>query len=372
MSTKIEIAKMSYSTPRRMFLRVLLSALFLIAVDSAGAAPIVVDQFVDGSANAGGGFHPEAFKGQTFTVGVGGRLTQIDVKLQACDACSGDVILSLHPTIGGLPDFETLLASQTVSMLDLPLPAGFVSFDITAADVLVNTSDELGFLMQRPVGSDNAAIYGNSSQGYAGGQAVAYTPELGSFASPSGWDYHFRTLVDTNPEPLGPGHSTVVGAGSGVDGTTSGGSASTGGTDVTFDNVTTEGTFTAEYVPTAVADLTSEITNNVNFGLPGDPMQLWDVTFDGVFTGLVTLTFGYDDSILSLPEDQLSIFHQLPDNSFEKLPTLAHDLAANTITVQTSSFSSFVLGAVPEPSTYSMAVVAILGLGFIGYRRRRR
>jgi hypothetical protein len=89
---------------------------------------------------------------------------------------------------------------------------------------------------------------------------------------------------------------------------------------------------------------------------------VWDVEFDGTFSGMATLTFRYDDSILLGPERNLRVFHQKPMDGVEMLETVAHDLAANTITVNTSSFSLIALVVVPEPST---AILAVIGSAVI-------
>jgi hypothetical protein len=125
--------------------------------------------------------------------------------------------------------------------------------------------------------------------------------------------------------------------------------------DVTFDQVTTEGTFTAEYFQPPVDELSAELFNSMNFILLSDPMQFWDVTFDGTFEGPVTMTLGYGDSDLLIPEQYITVFHQLPSGGWEALPVIERNLDDNWMTVTTTGFSLFALGAllaVPEPSTF--------------------
>ncbi|MDP6546234.1 MAG: leucine-rich repeat protein [Phycisphaerae bacterium] len=159
---------------------------------------------------------------------------------------------------------------------------------------------------------------------------------------------------------------TDIPAEAGAEGSVGGGSGLTGGVDVVFDNVSSGGTFSAEFSEIAVGDLDQEAIDALTFLLPGDPFQSWAVSFDGTFDSLVTLTFGYDDSNLTMPEESLLILHH-SGGEWEMLPVIARDMDANTITVTTTGFSTFALGAIPEPATLSL-----LALGGLAILRRRR
>ena len=39
---------------------------------------------------------------------------------------------------------------------------------------------------------------------------------------------------------------------------------------------------------------------SINFKLEADPLHLWEVSFDGTFTGGVSLTFAYDPNSLAV------------------------------------------------------------------------
>jgi hypothetical protein len=112
---------------------------------------------------------------------------------------------------------------------------------------------------------------------------------------------------------------------------------------------------TAEYVKAPPAEVPDEFQFLLR---PGNPLQLWDIEFDGTFGGTATLTFRYDDSMLLGPEHNLMVFHRKTAGGVEKLPILAHDLIGNTITVATSSFSLIALAVIPEPSS---GIQVILG-----------
>ncbi len=175
-----------------------------------------------------------------------------------------------------------------------------------------------------------------------------------------------QSLFVSNVSEMAP-----VESGTDVQGSTGGGIEMVGGVDFVLDEVTDGGTFSAESFETPINGLPQELLDDISFFVASVPVQVWDIDFDGTFTGVATLTFAYDDSSLILPETELVVFHLLPDDTSEILPTIAHDLEANTITVETTSFSPFVLAAVPEPSTFSLAGIGLAFLGIATLRRRR-
>ena len=84
--------------------------------------------------------------------------------------------------------------------------------------------------------------------------------------------------------------------GQNVSGQTGGGSRQPGGVDVSFAEVTQAGTFVAQHLslgdllPQVLADFQSLTTHF----LAGDQPQLWQITFDGQFTGAATVALGFD------------------------------------------------------------------------------
>ena len=125
---------------------------------------------------------------------------------------------------------------------------------------------------------------------------------------------------------------------------------------------------------TVVDDLEAVLSeDNVaapDFELASDEeVQHWDLGFSGQFNNQAELVFGYDELGLSIPEEELAIYH-FEDGAWESLEILEHDLRGNRIRVATTSFSPFVLGAtaVPEPGSSALLLGMMLTLAI---RRQR-
>ncbi len=120
-------------------------------------------------------------------------------------------------------------------------------------------------------------------------------------------------------------------------------------------------------------------TSNTSIGAP----QIWTVQFTGSLGGgLTTLTFDFDPSTIpaGTPLSSLGIWHfddNPADATYDQWVFLTGPISVysgyDTITVQTSSFSPFELGAspAPEPATIVLAGFGLLPLAF-GCRRKRR
>jgi hypothetical protein len=143
-----------------------------------------------------------------------------------------------------------------------------------------------------------------------------------------------------------------------------GGAGTPGGVDIEFTDVTTTGNLAAQQIDTdglSVAALAA-LSSAGNFQLAGDTPQIWDVTFGGDFTGPLTVTLGYDENQLGgIAETDLFVWHFDKDlDAWEKIYGIV-DTENNTITIAANSLSPLAVG-VPEPSTWTLLVVAIIGL----------
>ena len=71
-----------------------------------------------------------------------------------------------------------------------------------------------------------------------------------------------------------------------------------GGVDYQFDDVSSEGSCFGEYSKADASELAVHVAAGefepFTFLTPGEPSQIWEMSFSGVFSGQVHLTFGYD------------------------------------------------------------------------------
>ena len=270
---------------------------------------------------------------------------------------------------------------------DVEVKGLFISAGVPEPVVNVSTANYAGV-------TNLIGFVGDLGQGDGGGYGVTSLDgsDLGSpgthirsllqlFGS-SGVANNRHTFFDDATSDSFTGHWLIrdatafpVDPGSGVAGSVGGGSDTTGGVDVLFDDVTGSGSFTAEYDTPNPADLSALLPPGaeplINFGLPGDPAQVRNIDFDGTFTGDVFLTLSYDDTILSVLEADLGLWHFDAGAWVQETSGFILDTVANTITVEVGSFSPFMLGvAVPEPTTYAMAIVGLVALGFMSLRRK--
>lgn len=167
----------------------------------------------------------------------------------------------------------------------------------------------------------------------------------------------------------------LVSSGEGSSGSSGGGSSVPGGIDFSFDSIDQGGgTLFASFL-LANSDEIAELIREgefgaLQFGVPGGRLQLFEIEFEGSFSGNVRLTLGYDPSVLpdGFDERTLRVYHW-SDDKWRDLGGEVDPLA-NTITVYTSSFSPFAIAAaVPEPAEYAMLLA---GLGLLIVLRGRR
>jgi hypothetical protein len=127
---------------------------------------------------------------QTFTVGVDGVLTRVDVVVDPRNTPVLDLVLEVQETSGGAAN-GTLLASSVVAPFTGTNPT--VTFDVSPYNLAVSQGEVLAFVLRSnaALGTDYLAR-AVPFDTYAGGE---FTNSTGGFPSGSGWDSIFETFV---------------------------------------------------------------------------------------------------------------------------------------------------------------------------------
>lgn len=176
-------------TSRRTFATAVCAAVLCVwSAGRAQAAPIVIDQQNLGLTGALGG----SYVAQTFTVGLAGRLTGVDMLYFT----NNPGTLYITGTTAGVPDITKTLASVAVPII---APLGATTFIpmLSFAPVPATVGQMLAIVMEIPNGSQNWSSGGP----YVGG-AIYTAPRTSPFSfrpftAFGANDLSFRTYVDT-------------------------------------------------------------------------------------------------------------------------------------------------------------------------------
>lgn len=190
---------------------------FMLTTTGPASAVIVLDQEYSpdpslspsGGAIVGQDIRDTVFKmGQTFTVGVTGVLSAIEVRAFKDAAIFENLTLDLRTPDGSLPGpASAILATAVLSAGDIPNSiTSFISFDLRGADIAVAAGDFLSFVLSSPSDHRDPASYlitnSGAEGGYSGGDGfLGRGPGGDTFAVTN--DLFFRTFVDIPaPAPL--------------------------------------------------------------------------------------------------------------------------------------------------------------------------
>ncbi len=147
---------------------------------------------------------------QTFTVGLAGLLSQVDLQIVA-RVPSEDLNVSVHSTNGnsiGTILGTVIIDSSLVPEVSASTYGNFVSVDLSGLGIVVTPGEVLAVGLSYPTsGTGGYSWWNNFTPGYQGGDMYQATQVAGwAYNRFAGFDAGFRTYVDTGaagtvPEP---------------------------------------------------------------------------------------------------------------------------------------------------------------------------
>jgi hypothetical protein len=183
------------------------------AMETQGAAILDQSFEVDECAGPGrcGGSIGVAENAQTFTAGVSGALSRIEVKLQ--NVGSQDLSFDVRPTVGGVPVEDDGAAYAEITLPNSSIPpevVTWVEFDLNPFNIAVEAGDVLAIVLSAPDPVFGQYLWRGSFSGpslYPGGQRFLRGGEQvgptwnGTIFGQEAIDLNFRTFVDPVPVP---------------------------------------------------------------------------------------------------------------------------------------------------------------------------
>jgi hypothetical protein len=176
------------------------------------AATVALDQSFVAPSDAQGAILTGQFVGQTYTAGITGALAGVNLDVHFCMPFQGctpitdttfSMQISIYDTVNGLP--TTVLGSATL----LPGQPAPLSLLITFPEVITEVAGEQHAMVVNFPGStpgtccpfpNNGLWVGSGVNAYAGGTVVGSLDGI-SWITGSDFDLHFRTYVESVPEP---------------------------------------------------------------------------------------------------------------------------------------------------------------------------
>lgn len=280
---------------------------------------------------------------------------------------------------------ETYSATNPSAPTGYTVTAGGIVFQTPGNVVNGNSTDYVGStgnlttgtwtLTESAPGSGHwqLALVGSVTYTYNDGATTGTLTASGNYIANA-------TYSSNNISNVGGGSQTV---------TVPGNNPTTGAVTATLPSTSSGGTLTVQQVP-GITSLTQAAvtagqsnpifalsTSDTSIGAP----QIWQVDYTGSLNGgLATLTFDFDPTTIpsGTPLSSLGIWHFnelvgewqfLTGPIVDSYATLGYD----TITIQTGSFSPFMLGeqVAPEPATALLAMTALVPMGLLRFRRKR-
>jgi hypothetical protein len=176
-----------------------LAAIGLSVAGLAHGSPVFLDQQHAPEGNFGSlAVGNDRTQAQTFSVGITGLLTRIDVGVSRGPETVDDLVLGVWSTdTEGLPDEELATASVPASAVVLTSNRVFVSFELGAAGVFVTAGSRLAITLDSA--ADNTEPFQERWAWFQGGfysPGRTFTLVSGTVVAGYGEDAHFKTFVE--------------------------------------------------------------------------------------------------------------------------------------------------------------------------------
>ena len=194
--------------------RVAFLAILVTTLPGPAAALPILDQEYDptidrllGIGQVEGQADPDIDLAQTFTVGITGILTSVEVLIRRESGITEDLLFDIRTIAGGVPTEAdagaNVLANTSLSAAGIPLASEFVSVDLSSFGLAVTAGEVLSIVLQSD-GANPAYLWsGTAADGYAGGgtfrRFLSIPATWGTTGAAS--DLAFRTFVEPVPEP---------------------------------------------------------------------------------------------------------------------------------------------------------------------------
>jgi hypothetical protein len=151
----------------------------------------------------------EVSRGQTFTVGLAGLLSQVNLEIYQSPNTIGSPTFEILGTTGGVPDNTKVLYTTTIPLSDIPIfanppPGAFplTSVDVSSAGIMVTPGEVLALTLSRDVvGVPPWLLWRQGIGGYTGGNSYDSIPPGSPWTIDGSYEGGFQTFVSAVPEP---------------------------------------------------------------------------------------------------------------------------------------------------------------------------
>jgi len=188
------------------------TAIFLwaVAVAEANAGGMLDQSNVVSTFTFDAAVVSEVSRGQTFTVGLAGVLSEVDLEIYKSTNTVVDPTFEIVGTTGGVPDDTKLLYQTTIPLSSIPTfdtpPTGAFTLtpvDVSSADIVVTPGEVLAVTLSRNApGNPPWLLWRQGIGGYTRGDSYDSIPPGAPWTIDSPYEGGFQTFVSSAvPEP---------------------------------------------------------------------------------------------------------------------------------------------------------------------------